>query len=155
RLPLRPLALAVFALGALPAWSQTTAETAEPAAEAAEAPAARRSAQKSLDAVTVQGARESATTRLPLTARETPQSVTSVTREQIERQSLTSIDAVLRNVNGVAVSFYDTQRPLYFARGFQITDLQIDGLPSYSSPTNQEFDTALYERIDVVRGANG
>ncbi|WP_304307131.1 TonB-dependent siderophore receptor [Pseudacidovorax intermedius] len=155
RLPLRPLALAVFALGALPAWSQTTAETAEPAAEAAEAPAARRSAQKSLDAVTVQGARESATTRLPLTARETPQSVTSVTREQIERQSLTSIDAVLRNVNGVAVSFYDTQRPLYFARGFQITDFQIDGLPSYSSTTNQEFDTALYERIDVVRGANG
>ncbi len=39
--------------------------------------------------------------------------------------------------------------------GFQITDFQTDGLPSYSSSTNQEFDTALYERIDIVRGANG
>jgi outer membrane receptor for ferric coprogen and ferric-rhodotorulic acid len=112
-------------------------------------------APKALDSVTVSGSRESASTRLQLTARETPQSTTTVTREQIERQSLTSIDAVLRNVNGVAVSFYDTQRPLYYARGFQITDFQIDGLHSYSSSTNQEFDTALYERIEVVRGANG
>lgn len=112
-------------------------------------------APKALDSVTVSGSRESASTRLQLTPRETPQSTTTVNREQIERQSLTSIDAVLRNVNGVAVSFYDTQRPLYYARGFQITDFQIDGLPSYSSSTNQEFDTALYERIEIVRGANG
>ena len=53
------------------------------------------------------------------------------------------------------MSFYDTQRPLYYARGFQITDFQTDGLPSSSSSTNQEFDTALYERIDIVRGATG
>ena len=112
-------------------------------------------APKALDSVTVSGARESASTRLQLTPRETPQSVSTVTRAQIERQSLTSIDSVLRNVNGIAVSFYDTQRPLYYARGFQITDFQTDGLPSYSSSTNQEFDTALYERIDIVRGANG
>lgn len=110
---------------------------------------------KALGSITISGARESASTRLPLTPRETPQSTSTVTRAQIERQSLTSIDAVLRNVNGIAVSFYDTQRPLYYARGFQITDFQTDGLPSYSSSTNQEFDTALYERIDIVRGANG
>ncbi|MFY3386816.1 TonB-dependent siderophore receptor [Paracidovorax sp. MALMAid1276] len=110
---------------------------------------------RALDSVTVSGARESASTRLQLTARETPQSVSTVNRAQIERQSLTSIDAVLRNVTGIAVSFYDTQRPLYYARGFQITDFQTDGLPSYSSGSNQEFDTALYERIDIVRGANG
>lgn len=117
--------------------------------------AASGTSTKDLDAVTVEGARESASTRLPLTAKETPQSVSTVDREQIERQTLTSIDSVMRNVTGVAVSFYDTQRPLYYARGFQITDFQIDGLPSYSANTNQEFDTALYERIDIVRGANG
>lgn len=144
---LHPLALATIATVLA---SAAHAQDASPAASADQI-----IAPKALDSVTVSGARESASTRLQLTARETPQSTTTVTREQIERQSLTSIDAVLRNVNGVAVSFYDTQRPLYYARGFQITDFQIDSLPSYSSSTNQEFDTALYERVEVVRGANG
>ena len=112
-------------------------------------------APRALDSVTVSGARESASTRLPLSARETPQSLSTVGREQIERQSLTSVDAVLRTVTGIAVSFYDTQRPLYFSRGFQITDFQVDGIPTYSGSTNQEYDTALYERVEVVRGANG
>lgn len=146
---LHPLALAAVAT------ILAGAAHAQDAAPAAASPTDQIVTPKALDGVTVSGSRESASTRLQLTARETPQSTTTVTREQIERQSLTSIDAVLRNVNGVAVSFYDTQRPLYYARGFQITDFQIDGLPSYSSSTNQEFDTALYERVEVVRGANG
>ncbi len=145
---LHPLALAAIATVLAGA---AHAQDAAPAASTTD----QVTAPKALDSVTVSGARESASTRLQLTARETPQSTTTVTREQIERQSLTSIDSVLRNVNGVAVSFYDTQRPLYYARGFQITDFQIDGLPSYSSSTNQEFDTALFERIEIVRGANG
>lgn len=62
---------------------------------------------------------------------------------------------MLRSTTGIHVSFYDTQRPLYYSRGFLITDFQVDGMPTYSANTNQEFDTALYERIDIVRGANG
>ena len=61
----------------------------------------------------------------------------------------------MRNVTGVSVSFYDTQRPLYYARGFAITDFQVDGIPTYSGSTNQEYDTAFYDRIEVIRGANG
>ncbi len=95
-----------------------------------------------------------ASTRLPLAPRETPQSVSIVSRERIELENLFSVDDVLRNVTGVHVSFYDTERPLYFARGFQITDFQVDGIPTYSGSTNQEYDTALYENISVVRGAN-
>ncbi len=116
---------------------------------------AQESAPGTLGNVTVSGARESSSTRLPLTAKETPQSVSTVEREQIEQQSLTSIDTVLRATTGIHVSFYDTQRPLYYARGFQITDFQVDGLPTYSNSTNQEYDTSLYERVDIVRGANG
>ena len=116
---------------------------------------AQESTPATLGNVTVSGARESTSTRLPLTARETPQSVSSVEREQIEQQSLTSVDTVLRATTGIHVSFYDTQRPLYYARGFQITDFQVDGLPTYSANVNQEFDTSLYERVDIVRGANG
>ncbi len=108
-----------------------------------------------LDSITITGARESTSTRLPLTARETPQSLSTIERAEIEQRSLTSVDTVLRSTTGIHVSFFDTQRPLYYARGFQITDFQVDGLPTYSANTNQEFDTALYERVDIVRGANG
>lgn len=94
-------------------------------------------------------------TGLALTPRETPQSVSTVEREQIDQRSLTSVDAVLRGTTGVHVSFYDTQRPLYYSRGFLITDFQVDGLPTFSNSTNQEFDTAIYERVEIVRGANG
>ena len=92
---------------------------------------------------------------LPLTVREIPQSVSTVTREQIEQQSLTSVDTVLRSATGIHVSLYDSQRPIYYARGFKITDFQVDGLPTFSEDTNSEFDTAIYERVDIVRGANG
>lgn len=73
----------------------------------------------------------------------------------MERQSLTSIDAALRNVTGIAVSLRHTAPALLRAGLSGITDFKVDGLPTYSGGTNQEYDTALYERIDVVRGANG
>lgn len=128
------------------AWAQDSAGSTG-TTTAAESPA--------LGGVTITGARESTSTRLPLTARETPQSVSTIERAQIEQRALTSVDTVLRASTGIHVSFYDTQRPLYYARGFQITDFQVDGLPTYSGNTNQEYDTALYERVEIVRGANG
>ncbi len=94
-------------------------------------------------------------TKISLTPRETPQSISSVDRLRLDLESIFSVNEVLQSVTGVHVSFYDSQRPLYFARGFQITDFQVDGIPTYSGSTNQEYDTALYERIDIVRGANG
>ncbi len=94
-------------------------------------------------------------TKLPLSIRQTPQSVSVIGRDRLEAESLFSVDDVLKNVTGVHVAFYDTQRPLYFARGFQITEFQVDGMPTYSGSTNQEYDTALYERVEIVRGAHG
>lgn len=113
-----------------------------------------------LDPVEVTGSRVVETpavtsTRLALTTRETPQSVSVISAERIEIEDFLNIDDVLRNVTGVHASFYDTERPLYFARGFQITDFQVDGIPTYSGSTNQEYDIALYDSVNVVRGANG
>ena len=113
---------------------------------------------KTLDRVSVraeQSAPPSSTTRLPITLQETPQSATAISLKRLQDESLFSINDVMRNVTGVSVSFYDTQRPLYYARGFAITDFQVDGIPTYSGSTNQEYDTAFYDRIEVIRGANG
>ena len=113
---------------------------------------------KTLDRVSVraeQSAPPASTTRLPITLQETPQSATAISLQRLQDESLFSINDVMRNVTGVSVSFYDTQRPLYYARGFAITDFQVDGIPTYSGSTNQEYDTAFYDRIEVIRGANG
>jgi len=128
-------------------------------AQAHAAEAAASAEAKTLDKVTVTSERAkrdpSTTTRLPISVRETPQSISVVGVQQLQEQSLFNINDVMRNITGVNVSFYDTQRPLYYARGFQITDFQVDGLPTYSGNTNQEYDTAFYDRIEVIRGANG
>lgn len=94
-------------------------------------------------------------TRMPLTIKEIPQSISAISAELMAAASMTDINDVMMNVPGVNVSLYDSQRPLYFARGFQITDFQVDGIPTYSGSTNQEYDTALYDRVEVIRGANG
>lgn len=133
-------------------------DAAEPSSSSAAEDGPRAGRRNALDRVTISAARkklEGASTRLPLSARETPQSMSSIDASRLENETLISINDVMQNITGVNVSFYDTQRPLYFARGFQITDFQIDGIPTYSGNTQQEFDTVFYSRIDVVRGANG
>ncbi len=98
---------------------------------------------------------DASASRLPLTVREVPQSISEISRELMDAASMIDINDVMMHVPGVNVTLYDTQRPLYFARGFQITDFQVDGIPTYSGSTNQEYDAALYENVEVIRGANG
>ncbi len=100
-----------------------------------------------------------ATTRLPLSLRETPQSVTVITRERIEDQNLQSLRDVLDNTTGVYSFAYDTERVLFSARGFTIDSTLYDGVPAAADgdtgSINANLDTAFYQRIEVVRGATG
>ncbi|WP_326535945.1 TonB-dependent siderophore receptor [Pseudorhodoferax sp.] len=119
-----------------------------------------------LGAVTIKGEREgytakesSSATRLNLSQRDTPQSLTVITRERLEDQNLTSLRQVLDNTPGLYSNAYDTERVLFYSRGFLVDTLTYDGvpvLPSYNtSSIDDSIDTALYERIEVVRGATG
>ncbi|OBP15856.1 ligand-gated channel [Rheinheimera sp. SA_1] len=122
-----------------------------------DASAQRKNSETAIEKITVNGKKMtvSTPTRLPLTAREIPQSISEVSAELMSAINMLDINDVMMHVPGVNVTLYDTQRPLYFARGFQITDFQVDSIPTYSGNTNQEYDTALYERVEVIRGANG
>lgn len=145
-----------IALGTVPVSAQETPAKPKPASVATE-PKEEVVALDKLEVSEAQlgSAPMMASTRLALTVRETPQSISTMGRIRLDEELIFNVNDALKDVTAVHVSFYDTQRPLYFARGFQITDFQIDGVPTYSGSTNQEYDTALYERIDVVRGANG
>ncbi len=96
-------------------------------------------------------------TRLPLSQRETPQSVSVVTRAQIDDFQLNDVNALLATVPGVNVLAGETDRFYYSARGFDIQTFQIDGvgLPFSFGIQTGSIDTAMYDRIEVVRGAPG
>lgn len=96
-------------------------------------------------------------TRLRLSLRETPQSVSVVTRAQIEDFQLNDANALLNTVPGINIQFTDTDRVYYSARGFDIQTFQIDGIgvPFAFGIQTGSIDTAIYDHIEVVRGAPG
>ncbi len=112
---------------------------------------------------TVEGAyttpRLSTATGLGISAQETPQSVTVVTSQRIKDQNMTSLTDVVKNTPGISSQAYDSSRDGYASRGFHVDNYQIDGIPiqwdaGWDAGETQS-DTALYERVEVVRGATG
>lgn len=120
-----------------------------------------------LDAIDVKGERPrgytveqtAVATRLALTPQQTPQSVSVITAQRIEDQHLTSLREVLDNVTGVSSNAYDTERVLFYARGFPVENMAYDGVPVApglnSGSADASLDPAIYERIEVLRGASG
>lgn len=101
--------------------------------------------------------KQTTTMRFPLSQRDTPQSVSVITRAQIEDFKLNDINALLATAPGVTVQAQETDRIYYSARGFDIQTFQIDGigLPFAFTVQTGSIDTAIYDHIDVVRGAPG
>lgn len=85
---------------------------------------------------------------------EIPQSVSVVTREQIEDRNLFTIGEAVQQVTGVTVMPFDGSNPDYRARGF-VLDYAYDGVPSTFSSGVPEFDLVIYERIEIQRGPTG
>lgn len=100
---------------------------------------------------------QSTATRLGLSQRETPQSVSVVTRAQIEDFQLNDVNALLTTALGVIVQAQETDRSSYSARGFDIQTFQIDGIGllfAFEVQTGT-IDTAIYDHVEVVKGAAG
>ncbi len=99
-----------------------------------------------------------AATGLALSLRQTPQSVTVITRQQIDDQNLLSLGQAMKSVPGVVSVSSDSDRTDLYARGFYIDNYQYDGVPTnvttdfFGASTN---DPVLYDRIEVVRGSTG
>ena len=133
---------------AAPAASVLAGESGEPAAT-------------ELDAVLVVAQRASrastGATNLDLEIRETPQSISVVTAEQMHLFGADSVNEALRLATGVQVDEWETNRTSYSSRGFDILNTQIDGvgMPNSWGIATGAFDTAGYEKVEVIRGANG
>lgn len=101
----------------------------------------------------------SAATGLALSLRETPQSVTVVTRQRMEDQNLQNLNDVMANTTGISSSQNDGNRLTYYSRGFTVTNFMYDGIPTAATANwyagETELDSAIYDRVEVVRGATG
>lgn len=96
-------------------------------------------------------------TKLDLTIYETPQTVTSISRAQIDDFSLTTFNKLLDYTPGVTVEEVETDRTYYTARGFDIVNFQYDGIgvPFLGGLNLGQQDTAIYDKVEVVKGAAG
>ena len=98
---------------------------------------------------------------LALSPRETPQSVSVLSRQQIEDLGLTTLDDAVNNVTGLVMQKgnYVGDSGSFYARGFEISNLLLDGLPTTLgangtfNANNDSLD--IYDRVEVVRGATG
>lgn len=99
-------------------------------------------------------------TGLGLSIRETPQSVTVITRQQLDDQNIHTMDEVLATTAGITFTEMDVgARTTYRARGGEISNYKIDGM-AYNGATGfnsmgMAVNMDLYDRVDIVRGANG
>ncbi|MET0321606.1 MAG: TonB-dependent siderophore receptor [Duganella sp.] len=102
----------------------------------------------------------STATKLSLSLRETPQSISVITRQRMDDQNLNTVASVLEQTPGINIQHIDSERFSIFSRGYGIDSYQFDGVPTTlvitTTATPQSTgDMALYDHIDVLRGAAG
>lgn len=116
-----------------------------------------RTTQDTVQSLGYQGKPVSSTTRLGLSARETPQAVSVVTREQMDDFQLNSVKEALRSAPSVTVEQFETDRTAFTSRGFTIDNFEYDGMgmPFSGGVMLGDQDMTEFEQIDVLHGANG
>jgi outer membrane receptor for ferric coprogen and ferric-rhodotorulic acid len=149
---LRHLLLASTLLAAAPVHALAASADPDPATASDEQDQARSE-------IVVTGTiaqQSSAATGLALTPRETPQSITIIDRQRIEDFALTNVNDLLDQTVGINVERVETDRTYFNSRGFDVSNFQVDGigLPLFWGIQFGELDTALFDRVETVRGAN-
>ena len=97
----------------------------------------------------------STATRLNLSIKETPQSVSVITRQEMDDFKLGTLSEVMNQTTGVVVQRNDSERFNFYSRGYAIQNFQIDGMLNTFTGLKSDSDTIIYDHIEVVRGATG
>jgi len=88
-----------------------------------------------------------------------PQSVSVVTRQAMDDQRLDTLDEVLEKTTGITTFQSPSGGKYIYSRGFEVETIQYDGVPLdrryYAIGSSFTADTLLYDRVEVLRGANG
>ncbi len=97
-------------------------------------------------------------TKLDLSLRETPQTVTVVTRQKMDDFGLANIDDVLESSSTISVLRRGGDGAAYYSRGFALQS-QFDGIPNPigigESNRGPAPDTAFLDKVEILQGASG
>ena len=90
--------------------------------------------------------------------RDIPQSVSIITRERMDDQGMTSLIDAMEHTTGIHTTHFGGDTATFHSRGFQVGTVLLDGSPvqgivGYTDSSS--FDTALFDRIEVLRGPTG
>ncbi len=147
-------ALALATLAAMGAAQAQTAAQPEPTVAA-------QQAEVTPEKVVITAKRErrvsKGATNLPLEVKDTPQSISTIDQQTLRDFAVSGSNDALRLGTGLTVDEWETNRTNYSARGFDIMLTQVDGLGmtnDWGLVVGQQ-DTYLFEKIELVRGANG
>ncbi|MCA1766687.1 MAG: TonB-dependent siderophore receptor [Idiomarina sp.] len=101
--------------------------------------------------------RATTATGLPLTLRQTPQSISVIDRTFIDSFGLDTVADVMQFAPGIQAQQAETDRFFFRARGRDVTNFQFDGVPiAYNSFFSEALaDSVIFERVEIVRGATG
>lgn len=98
-------------------------------------------------------------TKMNLTQRDIPQSVSVITQQRMKDQDLRTLNDVLKQSPGISSNQSDSERYSYFARGFYINNYSYDDIPITQDAAwnfgETDDDMSKYQRVDVIRGATG
>lgn len=93
------------------------------------------------------------------TLKEIPQSVTVMTRKQMDDQNLVNLKDAVNQTTGIVGLQGVGQGMILSSRGFQIDDWQYDGVPiprnTYSLGNWATQDLIFFDRLEIMRGASG
>lgn len=93
------------------------------------------------------------------TLRETPQSVTVMTRQLMDDKNLTTLDQVMAKTPGLTFSQRNYGAHVFQSRGFVLGEdsFLMDGVPgqAYTITGWLPPDMAIYDRVEVLRGPSG
>ncbi|KAF1049287.1 TonB-dependent siderophore receptor [Xylophilus sp.] len=87
--------------------------------------------------------------------RETPNSVSVVTRQRIEDQNFLTVEDAMRYTTAMKVTTYGTNNYQIESRGYGIDRYQVDGVSSSARTYENNFGLAMYDRVEVWRGPAG
>lgn len=94
-------------------------------------------------------------TGLPLSIKDTPQSVSVISRQLIDDLNANSLKEILRWSTGVSESNYDSERSSFNYRGFSVDSYQYDGIPTFFdsgySGGESEIDSITLDHVEIVR----
>ena len=78
-----------------------------------------------------------------------------ISRQRLEDQKLTTVAQAMTQTTGISLFEGSLTSTRYLSRGFEITNFRVDGGASMADGVWKNSDTAIFDHIEVLRGADG